>query len=112
MVDPRRDGLGELVRHAVVETVGEILIVRGPNPIARQVGPLVADLHAVRAGDVGGRRPPVVRAAEVVAPVLRAIVQVRLTTVRGAAARTLLDDANEIPRRIPGPFGVAGPVIR
>ena len=61
----------------------------------------------MRAGDVGGGRAPWVRACEVLAPVLRAIVQARNIAVRGAAVRALLDDANEIACRVRNPFGVA-----
>ena len=111
-VDPRRDRLGELVGHAVVQSVGEVLVVGVPVPVARQVGALVADLHAVRAGDIGGRGAPVVRAAEVVAPVLRAVVHAWNIAVRGAAAGALFDDANEIARHVPGPFRVARSVVR
>ena len=57
VVLPRSDELGDLVRDEVVDAERQILAVRAPRPVVRHQRALVADLEAVRAGDVRHRTP-------------------------------------------------------
>src|SRR5882672_11341215 len=89
IVHPWRYRFGEPVRHAVVELKSEILAVRVPGPNIAQVGALVSQLEALAPGHVRGGCAPVVRAGEVLAPVLRSVHQTRNAAVRRAPGGTL-----------------------
>ena len=89
------DVLRQLVRHAVVQPIGELLVVGVPDLVVGQVVALVSDLEAVRAGDEGGRRPPVPRALPRVEPILRSVDQTRDVAIGGAPGGALLGHANE-----------------
>ena len=99
VVHPRRDRLRQLVRHAVVEAVGQVLVVRHPRAVVGHERVLIADLQAVRARDV--RRPtlPQIRPGVRDAEILRSIDQAGDVAVRGAAARALFGDADQAARR-------------
>ena len=100
VVHPRRNRFGQLIRHAVVEPVRQVLVVRHPRAVVGHQRVLIADLQAVRAGDVRDRPLPQVGAGVGGAEILRAIDQSRNVAVGRAAVRTLFDDANQIARRI------------
>ena len=112
VVDPRRNGLGELVRDAIVEAIPEILRVCRPGPIVGHEGALIPDLHAVRPGDVRHCPFPRVRPGEVRAIVLRPVDDARSIAIREAAGRTLFGHLDQIVRGIRDALEIAPSVIR
>ncbi len=100
VVHPGRDRLRQLVRHAVVDAVADVLIVGHPRAIVGHQRVLKPDSQAVRGGDARKRGPPEVRAGICHAEVLRSVDQSRNVAVRGAAVGALLGDADEIARGI------------
>ena len=107
IVDPGGDRLGQLIRHAVIESVREVLIVREPGPIVGHKRVLIADLEAVRTRDVGGGPLPQVGTRMRDAEILRPVHQARNVPVRRTAARALLGHTNEIARGIRLTFEIA-----
>ena len=99
--DPRvapvvTNALRQLVRRPVLDAVGDIGTAR--CAVVHVERALVPDLHVVRAGDVGRRRVPRMRADPVRAPrALPAIIQTRDVAVGRAAGgrRALFRDLNE-----------------
>ena len=93
----------ELVRHAVVELVGEILVVAVGVALVPVERADVARLHVVSAGHIRRRRVPPDRLHEVGAPGLRAIGQALDISVVGTPGRALLGHGNQgrvVPRHL------------
>src|SRR4029453_15604503 len=90
-------GFRQLVRHTVIESEPELLVVREAGAIVVEVRARVAELEAVPAGDVRDGRAPRVRPGVVVVPVLRAVIKVGDPSVGGTAGGALFLNTHEPP---------------
>src|SRR6185503_3660143 len=80
------------------ECVRQVQVVAVVLDVLDQVAADVAELEALRTGDVRGRRAPRVRVVPVLCPVGRAIGE----TGNGAVAGRLLRDPNQVAGRVTG----------
>ena len=96
------DVLGQLVRHAVVGAIAQIVRAAVGRAEVAQLVADVAELQGAGAGDIRRREAP--RRGDVLVPAvaeqvgrLRAVHQARDVAVGGASRRALLDDAHGSP---------------
>src|SRR5215467_12224030 len=106
-VDPGRNRFGQLIRYSVVDAVRQVLMVGEPGAVVGEERVLIAELQAMRTGDMRQGRFPQVGTVIRRAEVLRSIREAGYAAVRRTGVGALLHNANQVDRRIRSAFEVA-----